>query len=124
MLIQHKELGISEKDVKKCEDTSVLLEWKLKIDCDIKNIKSQMEQYRKGTGKVVRSKDWYEKTKSIASLYGILSQMIQNRITALRKINHEKRNSSYERMFFQNLVTRYPNIYNEIHEEVKAILSV
>ena len=97
--LRNNRLNITEYDIKECSDTVQLLEWKMEVDKDSAEISQQINIAKaKALGGEYSDPIWFQNAIGAKKCQGMLSQMIQNRISMLNKENKEIQNNKNENM--------------------------
>jgi len=104
MLIKFEKLGITSDDIKKEEDVEKLKTYKIELDFSIGDIRHQLDNYKndfinKG---ISGDYEWLKRAKRSAQLYGLLSQIIQQRISFVRKNKNKGKAETFSNMFVDN----------------------
>lgn len=109
-------LSIDETDVRNCHDSAVLKEWKIQVDRSIELIRHKID-IEIFTNKHEKS-DWIIRAKAAKSKFGLLSQIMQNRLSELNRLEKQAAQNSMERRFYD---TAYKMLDKELFFQIKAI---
>ena len=115
-LLRFDNLSIDENDIRDCRDLAVLKEWKIQLDRTIELIRHKIDvEYF--TNKYENS-DWIIRAKAAKSKLGQLSQLMQNRLGELKRLEKQVAQSSMERRFYD---AAYKTLDKELFYQIKAI---
>lgn len=84
--ITHKRLGITEIDVRECNDRDELIFWRDEIQADITEMKNKLNLSKLVTETQGTHSDpaWIYRTNKCKSLYAVLFQRINTRLSQLK----------------------------------------
>lgn len=95
--LKNKRLGITEHDIKLCDDQDQILEWKLEIEKDLGEIRLQIDTAKaKAIGGDYADPVWFANAHGAKKCQGLLSQMCQQRLTVLKKVKKEQEETQSE----------------------------
>jgi hypothetical protein len=77
---ENSRVGITEDDVRVCEDRSRLLDWQIEVQTDVASMEAQMEQFSEST-------EWLKRTKFAWRMNNRLLEIIKVRLTQLNQSN-------------------------------------
>lgn len=122
MVIIVKELGLTSEDVENHKDTDELKILKIKVDVLSTGLQNKLDDYncKYKNANVSGDYEWFKRAKTKKRLYGLMSQLIQQRIGILNKQERQKEWYTFKNRLIDKLKQHVgKELFSKLVEEAK-----